>query len=111
MTENVARLICLGRAVSDLTLPVKLAGRMVRERDLAAFVGGVEEHVRALVDRFESYLAGHPDRLERLDRDGESGLVIKIQLDGVRKELARLSKIGHGKMQLDIGPEYLPLDK
>lgn len=110
VTEHVARLVCLSRAICDLSLPVKLAGRMLHTVDLASFTDQIEQHVAAVYDLFDGYRAAHPETTEQLDRcDFDNARVIEFELAGAKKYLAKITKIGHGA-QLDIGPEYLPLD-
>jgi len=108
--EHVARLVCLSRAICDLSLPVKLAGRMLHSVDLADLTDQIEGHVQAVYGLLDGYKAAHPEIIEALEKGGETiPLVIEIELASAGKELAKLRKIGHGAV-LDIGTEYLPLD-
>jgi len=110
VNEHVARLVCLSRAICDLSLPVRLAGRMLHSADVASLTDQIEGHVQAVYDLLDSYRAAHPEIIEALKKGGdENARVIEIELSSAGKQLAKLRTVGHGA-QLDIDPQYLPLD-
>ena len=81
---------------------------MLHTRDLASFVDRVEEHIRAVFDLFDGYLAAHPEAADRIPE--ENMVCLDAELGGIRKQLSLVDRVLLGQIELDISPEYLPAD-
>jgi hypothetical protein len=89
---RLAALICLSRALDDLSLPIRLAKDWIRPADLPGFIEEIEKRVRALAGFLDTYLEEHRAAFEEADR--ETAFILKTELDSVRKNLDFLDKLG-----------------
>lgn len=109
MSQTVARLIVLGSAFDSFNLPAQIAARWVSPCDLAAFEAELEECVRGLADLYQKYLDRNPGVLDRCQHDDRL-MIWDIGIEDTRKLLAKLDRIAEGKVELNVGACYLPVD-
>jgi len=102
-----ARLFTLGLACSDLSLPLQVAAAWLPLSEIATFADRAEEHIRALINLFDETLAAHPSALQERGA-ASTGFITRGDLNGAKKQIARLARIANGSIGLDIGPLYLP---
>jgi hypothetical protein len=87
---RLASLVYLSNVLSDLMTPVRIAEDWNRPADLPAFVEGVEKRIRELLGFIDGYLKKNPDD----EIDQETAWLLQVELDGARKSLDFLSRIG-----------------
>lgn len=89
---RLAALVYLSDVIDDLNLPIRVAEDWICPGDLPGFVEEVEKRVRALRGFIDSYLENQP-RAFRRKTDPEIAWILKVQLEGARKALAKLDKL------------------
>ncbi|HKI11419.1 MAG TPA: hypothetical protein VKA02_04840 [Candidatus Acidoferrum sp.] len=88
----LAALVFLSRAIDGFCIPVREAERWIEPADVPSFAKELENHVRALGEFFDEYLAKHPGALRRGD-DPENEYVVEQELASARTSLGLIALI------------------